>query len=74
MRILQAIAVRFCYSYSVPQSNPDKEATRKRLEAFVQEARASETVARAIAQVQQRQKEGFMHTQTLGTYAYTIGP
>ena len=41
----------------MPQSNPDKEATRKRLEAFVQETRASETVAKAIAQVQQRQKE-----------------
>jgi hypothetical protein len=41
----------------VPQSNPDKEATRKRLEAFVQETRASETVSKAIAQVQQRQKE-----------------
>ena len=44
-------------SYSVPQNNPDKEATRKRLEAFVQETTASETVAKAIAQVQQRQKE-----------------
>ncbi len=52
-KILQVIAE----SYSVPQSNPDKEATRKRLEAFVQETRASETVAKAIAQVQQRQKE-----------------
>jgi hypothetical protein len=51
--ILQAIAE----SYSVPQSNPDKEATRKRLEAFVHETRASETVAKAIAQVHQRQKE-----------------
>jgi hypothetical protein len=52
-KILQAIPE----SYSVPQSNPDKEATRKRLEAFVHETRASETVAKAIAQVQQRQKE-----------------
>jgi hypothetical protein len=43
-KILQAIAE----SYSVPQSNPDKEATRKRLEAFVHETRASETVAKAI--------------------------
>ena len=51
-KILQAIAE----SYSVPQSNPDKDA-RKRLESFVHETRASETVARAIAQVQQRQKE-----------------
>ena len=68
-RILQTIAE----SYSVAQSNPEKEATRKRLEAFVHETRASETVARAIAQVQQRQKEGSMHTQTLGAYAYTIG-
>ena len=32
-KILQVIAE----SYSVPQSNPDKETTRKRLEAFVQE-------------------------------------
>jgi hypothetical protein len=52
-KILQAIAE----SYSVPQSNPDKEATRKRLEAFVHETRVSETVPKAIAQVQQRQKE-----------------
>jgi hypothetical protein len=37
--------------YSVPQSNADKESTRKRLEAFVQETRASETVAKAIALV-----------------------
>jgi hypothetical protein len=51
--ILQVIAE----SYSVPQSNPDKEATRKRLEDFVQETGASETVAKAIAQVQQRKKE-----------------
>ena len=47
-RILQSMAE----SYSVPQSNADKEATRKRLEAFVQETRASETVSRAITQVQ----------------------
>ena len=53
VKILQAIAE----SYSVPQNNPDKEATRKRLEAFVQETRASETVAKAIVRVQQRQKE-----------------
>ncbi len=53
VKILQAIAE----SYSVPQNYPDKEATRKRLEAFVQETRASETVAKAIAQVHQRQKE-----------------
>jgi hypothetical protein len=33
------------------------EAKRKRLEAFVQETRVSETVAKTIAQVQQRQKE-----------------
>jgi hypothetical protein len=52
-KILQVIAE----SYSVPQSNPDKEATRKRLEVFVQETRASETVAKAITKVQQRQKE-----------------
>ncbi len=52
-KILQVIAE----SYSVPQSNPDKEATRKELEAFVQETRTSETVAMAIEQVQQRQKE-----------------
>jgi hypothetical protein len=52
-KILQVIAE----SYSVPQSNPDKEATRKPLEAFVQETRVSETVAKAIAQVQERQKE-----------------
>jgi hypothetical protein len=52
-KILQTIAE----SYSLPQSNPDKEATRKRLEAFVHETRASETVAKAIAQVQQRQKQ-----------------
>jgi hypothetical protein len=51
--ILQAIAE----SYSVPQINPDKEATRKRLEAFVHETRASETVAKAIAQVQQQKKD-----------------
>jgi hypothetical protein len=52
-KILQVIAE----TYSVRQSNPDKEATRKELEAFVQETRASETMAKAIAQVQQRQKE-----------------
>jgi hypothetical protein len=34
----------------LPQSNPDKEMTRKRLETFVHETRASETVARAITQ------------------------
>ena len=44
-------------SYSVPQSNVDKEATRKPLETFVQETRVSETVAKVIAQVHQRQKE-----------------
>ena len=43
-KILQVIAE----SYSGPQSNPDKEATRKRLEAFVQETRASETVAKVM--------------------------
>jgi hypothetical protein len=37
MKILQSIA-----EYSEPQSNPDKEATRTRLEAFVHETRASE--------------------------------
>jgi hypothetical protein len=47
-KIIQVIAV----SYSVPQSNADKEPTRKRFEAFVQETRTSETVAKAIAQVQ----------------------
>jgi hypothetical protein len=52
-KILQVVAE----SYSVPQSNADKETTRKRLEAFVQVTRASETVAKAIAQVQQRQEE-----------------
>jgi len=52
-RTLQAIAAL----YSVPQNNPEKEAKRKRLEAFVQETRASETVANAISQVHQRQKE-----------------
>ncbi len=46
----------------MPESNPDKEATRKRLEAFVHEMRASETVARAISQVQQRQKEEELDT------------
>jgi hypothetical protein len=53
VKTLQVIAE----SYSVPQSNPDNEATRERLEAFVQETRASEAVALAIAQAQQRQKE-----------------
>ncbi len=52
-KILQSIAE----SYSVPQINPDKDATRKRLEAFVHETRTSETVAKTIVQVQQRQKE-----------------
>ena len=52
-KILQVIAE----SYSVPQSNPDNEATRERLEAFVQETRASETVTKVIVQVHQRQKE-----------------
>ena len=52
-KILQSIAE----SYSVPQSNPDKETTRKRLAGFVHETRVSETVAKAITQVQQRQKE-----------------
>jgi hypothetical protein len=51
-RILQAIT-----ESSIPQSNAEKEAKRARLEAFVHETRASETVAKAIAQVQQRQKE-----------------
>ena len=58
VKILQAIVE----SYSVPQSNPEKEAKRKRLEAFVQETRASETVAKAISQVQQRQKEEELET------------
>jgi hypothetical protein len=53
-KILQAIAE----SYSVPQSNPDKEATRKRLEAFVHETRASETVAKAMAQEEIDMLEG----------------
>ncbi len=39
-KILQVISE----SYSVPESNPDKEAMRKRLEDFVQETRSSETV------------------------------
>ena len=61
-RILQTIPES--ESYSVPQSNADKEATRKRLQAFVHEARASEavTVARATSQVHQRQKEGELET------------
>ena len=46
----------------MPQSNADKEATRKRLEAFVHEMRASETVARAISQVHQRQEEEELET------------
>ncbi len=68
-KILQVIAE----SYSVPQSNPDKEATRKRLEAFVQVTRASETVARAIAQVQQRQKKDSkpLHRQITETFEPT---
>ena len=45
------------YARNVPQSDPEKEAKRKRLEAFVQETRAFEKVAKAIAQVQQRIKE-----------------
>jgi hypothetical protein len=53
VKILQTIAE----SYSVPQRNPVKEATWKRLEAFVNETRASETGTSAIAEVQQRQKE-----------------
>ncbi len=59
-RILQAIAE----SDSVPQSNAEKEAKRKRLEAFVHETRASdsETVAKAISQVQHRQKEEELET------------
>jgi hypothetical protein len=52
-KILQVIAE----SYSVPQSNADKEATRKRFEDFVLETRVSETVGKVIAQVQKRQKE-----------------
>jgi hypothetical protein len=52
-KILQVITE----SYSVPKSNPDKEATLKRLETFVQETRVSQTVTKAIAQVHQRQKE-----------------
>jgi hypothetical protein len=55
--VIQIPALRGTAKSTVPQSNPDKEATRKRLEAFVHETRASETVAKAIAQVQQRQKE-----------------
>ncbi len=57
-RTLQAIAAL----YSVPQSNPEKEAKSKRPEAFVQETRASETVAKAISQVHQRQKEEELET------------
>ena len=66
-KILQVIAE----SYSVPQSNP--EATRKRLEAFVQETRASETVAKAISQVHQRQKEDskLMYRQITETFEPT---
>jgi hypothetical protein len=60
-------------SYSVPQSNPDKEATRKRLEAFVQETRASETVAKEITQVHQQQKEDSkpMYRQITETFELT---
>ena len=52
-RILQTIAE----SYSVPQNNTVKEAKRKRLETCVQVTRSSETVAKAISQVQQRQRK-----------------
>jgi hypothetical protein len=51
-KILQSISE----SYSVPQSNPEKEAMQKRLEACVHETRASETVTKAIAKLQERQK------------------
>ncbi len=51
-RILQTIAE----SYSVPQNNTVKEAKRKRLETCVQVTRSSETVAKAISQVQPRQR------------------
>ena len=50
-------------SYSSSQSNPEKEVTKhKRLETFVQETRAYETVAKTISQVQQRQKEEELET------------
>jgi hypothetical protein len=59
-RIFQAIAE----SYSASQSNLNREATRKRLEAIVHDTKDSKTVARAISQVlvaisqvQHRQKE-----------------
>jgi hypothetical protein len=68
-KILQVISE----SYSVPQSKTDKEATRKRLETFVQETRASETVAKAIAQVQQRKKEDSksLYRQIIKTFEST---
>ena len=60
-RILQAIAE----SYSVPQSNPDKESTRKRLEAFVHKTRASEAETgsgKGDCTRQRRQKEEELET------------
>ncbi len=68
-KILQAISE----SNSVPQINPDKEATRKRLEAFVYETRTYETVAKAISQVHQRQKENLkpMYRQITETFEST---
>jgi hypothetical protein len=57
--ILQAISE----SYSVPQSNPEKEAKRKRLEAFVQETRASSgNSSEDDSQEHQRQKEEELET------------
>jgi hypothetical protein len=57
--LLQAISE----SYSVPQSNPEKEAKRKRLEAFVQETRASSgNSSEDDSQDHQRQKEEEMET------------
>jgi hypothetical protein len=68
-KILQVITE----SYSVPQSNPDKEATRKRFEVFVQETRVSETVAKEITQVHQQQKEDSkpMYWQITETFELT---
>jgi hypothetical protein len=57
-KILQAISE----SYSVPQRNPDKESTRKRLEVFVHETRTSETVSKTITQASTSRTEGRFET------------
>jgi hypothetical protein len=58
-KILQAISE----SYSVPQSNLEKEAKRKRLEVFVQETRASSgNSSEDDSQEHQRQKEEELET------------